>query len=309
MRVLIAEDDSVTRHQLEALLAKWGYEPVVCRDGEEAWRLLQGNDPPPLAIIDWIMPGIDGVRLCKQVRERGQEPYTYILLLTVKDRKEDVIEGLEAGADDYITKPFNAHELRVRLGCGKRVVELQRALIAAREELRAQATHDWLTGLWNRMAVLDVLNHELRRARRKGTSVAVIMADLDNLKPVNDTYGHLAGDAVLREVANRLRASVRGYDAVGRFGGDEFLVVLSECNTRMGLQLAYRMHESLCTPMGVPGAEVSVSASFGVAATEGKPIVSADALIKAADEALYRAKSKRHLPVRIEAADVVDEGI
>jgi|YNPNPStandDraft_1061719.scaffolds.fasta_scaffold01681_5 two-component system cell cycle response regulator len=294
MRVLIAEDDPVTRRELEVLLAQWGYEPIVCANGDAAWQILCSDDPPPMAVIDWIMPGIDGVKLCQQVREQRTEPYTYILLLTVKDRKEDVIQGLEAGADDYVTKPFNALELRARLNTGRRIVELQRELIAAREELRTQATHDWLTGLWNRKAVLDILERELNRAMRKETPVAVIMVDLDKFKPVNDTYGHLAGDSVLREAARRMRSAVRAYDAVGRFGGDEFLIVLSECDESNALRLAERLNSTLSEPFPLPNSDVCLhlGGSFGVATAYGSD-TTADELIRAADAALYRAKNSK----------------
>ena len=295
MRVLIAEDDPVTLRELEVLLAQWGYEPITCSNGEAAWQILCRDDPPPMAVIDWIMPGIDGVKLCQQVREQRSEPYTYIILLTVKDRKEDVIQGLEAGADDYVTKPFNALELRARLNTGRRIVELQRELIAAREELRMQATHDWLTGLWNRKAVLDILERELNRATRKETSVAVIMVDLDKFKPVNDTYGHLAGDSVLREAARRMRSAVRAYDAVGRFGGDEFLIVLSECDESSALRLAERLNIVLSEPFPLPNSDVCLhlGGSFGVATAFGISNTTADELIRAADAALYRAKNSK----------------
>ncbi|MGC8834996.1 MAG: GGDEF domain-containing response regulator [Armatimonadota bacterium] len=295
MRVLIAEDDPVTRRELEVLLTQWGYEPITCPNGETAWQILCRDDPPPMAVIDWVMPGIDGVELCQQVRELHTEPYTYILLLTVKDRKEDVIQGLEAGADDYVTKPFNALELRARLNTGRRIVELQKELIAAREELRTQATHDWLTGLWNRKAVLDILERELSRAARKETPVSVVMVDLDKFKPVNDTYGHLAGDTVLREAAKRMRLAVRAYDAVGRFGGDEFLIVLSECDESNALKLAERLSSALSEPFFLSNSDVHLhlGGSLGVATAYGASNTTADELIRAADAALYRAKNSK----------------
>src|SRR5919109_304538 len=182
VNVLIAEDDMVSRRLLEVTLTRWGYEVVVTRDGVEAWEVLQRPAPPPLAILDWMMPGMDGVEVCRKVRQRGQEPYIYLLLLTTKGRKENIIEGLDAGADDYLTKPFDPHELQVRLRTGMRIVTLQAELIEARETLRIQASHDSLTGVWNRRAILERLGNELARAGREGTPVAVGLGPLGPFK-------------------------------------------------------------------------------------------------------------------------------
>jgi len=164
MRILIADDSVVSRHLLEATLRKWGYEVVVADDGLEAWNVLQGENPPRLAILDWVMPGLTGPEVCSRVRESSRNKdldYTYIVLLSSKSQREDLIEGLEAGADDYLTKPFDQHELKVRLRAGTRIIDLQRELVSAREELREQATKDFLTRIWNRSSILDVLNREL----------------------------------------------------------------------------------------------------------------------------------------------------
>lgn len=289
MRVLIADDDSVSRHLLEVLLLKWGYEVVLASDGAEAWRELQKDNAPRLALLDWMMPGTSGVELCRRIRERAREPYTYVLLVTAKGRKQDILEGLDSGADDYLTKPLDSHELRARLRAGIRIVELQEQLIAAREQLRAAATRDPMTETWNRAAILEILERELARADRQGSSLTVIMADLDHFKRINDTYGHLAGDAVLREVARRIRAAVRVYDSVGRYGGEEFLIVAPGSDTVSGLKLAERLKTCI-------GGEVvdifegtfPISMSFGVAAnSEAKKAL---ALVRAADAALYHAK-------------------
>jgi PleD family two-component response regulator len=217
---------------LDATLRKWGYEVVVACDGVEAWKVLSEDDAPRLAILDWVMPGMTGPEVCRNVRElaRDKENYTYILLLTSKSLKEDLIEGLEAGADDYITKPFDQHELKVRLRAGTRIIDLQRELIEAREELRDQATRDFLTRIWNRSSVLDTLHRELDRGKRDNKPVGVVLADLDHFKLVNDTYGHFAGDAVLREFARRMQISMRSYDTIGRYGGEEFLIILPGCD-------------------------------------------------------------------------------
>ncbi len=290
MRILVAEDDPLSRHLLEAFLVKWGYEVIVAADGVEARRVLQHDNAPNLALLDWMMPGTDGVEICREVRKRAAEPYTYILLVTAKGQKQDILEGLEAGADDYLAKPFDPQELRARLRVGRRILELQEQLIQAREELRAQATHDPLTGLWNRTAILETLQRELDRAERQRTPVAVFMADLDHFKQINDTYGHLAGDAVLREVSRRMRTTIRSYDAIGRYGGEEFLIVTPGCDVTTALKLAERVRSCVSRePIDVAGGTFSATLSLGVAASSEAG--DADQLVRDADAALYRAKN------------------
>jgi len=219
MKVLAAEDNPIFQSMLANMLTKWGYMPVVARDGNEAWEALQQPDCPQLAILDWMMPGLNGVDICRGVRAAGREPYVYILLLTARTDSQDLVEGMEAGADDYLTKPFQAHELRVRLRAGRRILDLQQQLLAAREALREQATHDGLTGLLNRNSILAILDKELARASREDQPLSVLMVDLDRFKLINDTHGHAAGDTVLCEAARRMRESMRNYESVGRYGG------------------------------------------------------------------------------------------
>src|SRR5579862_1794375 len=246
MRILIADDSIVSRHLLDATLRKWGYEVVAACDGVEAWNILQAPDAPSLAILDWVMPGMTGPEVCRKVREHAkdskeQECYTYILLLTSKSLKEDLIEGMESGADDYVTKPFDQHELKVRLRAGTRIIDLEHQLVAAREELREQATKDFLTRIWNRSSILDIFQRELTRGAREQRPVGVVLADLDHFKTINDTYGHFAGDAVLREFTRRILSSMRPYDAIGRYGGEEFLMVLPGCDEDAAMAQAERM--------------------------------------------------------------------
>ena len=291
MKVLIAEDDTVSRRLLEAMLTRWGYEVAVTRDGAEAWEALQEPDAPVLAILDWMMPGMDGVEVCRKVRQRGREPYIYLLLLTTKGRKENIVEGLDAGADDYLTKPFDPHELQVRLRTGKRIVTLQAELIEAREALRIQATHDPLTGVWNRGAIIEMFGSELARSRREDLLVAVAIADLDHFKRINDTYGHMVGDTALCEAVSRMRTLLRPYDAIGRYGGEEFLIVLPGCTSQDAFRLAERLRIGVGQePVKIPGGAIDVTGSLGVAASDMIAIPDATALIRAADTALYRAK-------------------
>ena len=300
MRILIADDSIVSRHLLEATLRKWGYDVVVACDGAEALRLLQEPDAPALAILDWVMPGVTGPDVCRQIRQQGRDQYTYILLLTSKSLKEDLIAGMEAGADDYVTKPFDQHELKVRLRAGTRIVELQTELLATRESLREQATKDFLTRIWNRSSVLEIFERELARSQREQRPLGVILADIDHFKKVNDTHGHFAGDAMLRETARRMQSSVRPYDSVGRYGGEEFLIILPGCDlANAGLQ-GERLRQVLRSDgMSLGDVTEMLTCSFGVTAyippdPGGDPALAAtpEMLIRVADDALYAAKNQ-----------------
>lgn len=291
MRILLAEDDLITRKLLQAQLAKWGHEVIVCSDGAEAWKILQGDDPPKLVIVDWMMPVMDGVTLCREIRKDGKRPYTYIILLTAKNRKEDVVEGLESGADDYVIKPFDTHELRVRVRAGSRIVQLQEDLMAALSASEFQATHDPLTGLWNRRAILEILHRELDRSSREEASLGLVMLDLDHFKQVNDVHGHQVGDAILHEVAQLMLASLRSYDSAGRYGGEEFVMVLPGCDAQEAKAIAERLRLlSASNTIETADGPLSVTISSGVASTDGSGAWGIESLIKAADEALYCAK-------------------
>jgi two-component system, cell cycle response regulator len=292
LRILLAEDDLITRKLVQSHLVKWGHEVIVCSDGAEAWRILQGDDPPKLVIVDWMMPEMDGISLCRQIRGNGKRAYTYVILLTARNKREDVVEGLEAGADDYVIKPFDTHELRVRVRAGSRIVQLQQDLIDALSASEFQATHDPLTGLWNRRAILEILQRELDRSRREAAPLGLIMLDLDHFKEINDSYGHQTGDEVLREVGRIMASSLRSYDSAGRYGGEEFLMVLPGCGVEDSRVIAERLRlSSSDNPIEIPGSALMVTISLGVATTEGSKEWDTGSLIKAADEALYRAKS------------------
>ena len=289
MKVLIAEDDAVSRRVLEVFLYKLGYEVVVTTNGAEALEALQKPASPRIAILDWMMPGTDGLEVCRQLRQRSAEAYVYVLLVTAKTQQQDIIEGLEGGADDYLTKPYNIHELRARLRAGLRVVELQRQLMESRDGFQFQAIHDFLTGLLNRQGILGRLDAELARAVREKNSVGIVMADLDHFRKINDTHGHLAGDAVLREAANRLRAAVRAYDHVGRYGGEEFLAVLPGCSEEGLLRQAERLRACVSeSPIVTPEAPLQITLSLGVRCAA--PGETQTDVLRSADEALYRAK-------------------
>ena len=289
-RILIAEDEPLSRRMLEITLSRWGFEVVMVADGLAAWAVLQQPDAPRLALLDWRMPGLDGVELCRRLRAREGE-YTYILLLTSHSTVDQVVLGLEAGADDYVVKPFVQRELQARLRAGARVLALQSDLVAAREELRRQATIDPLTEVMNRRALIPALERDLARALRDRTELSVLMVDVDRFKAVNDEHGHVAGDAVLREVARRLSAMLRAGDLVGRYGGEEFLILLPCCPAREAVLVAERLRAAISSaPIDTEQGPVRVTASFGAAALAPSR-KTALAMVAAADEALYKAKA------------------
>ena len=293
MKILVADDSAVSRRALESLLSGWGYNVIVAESGTEAWEILQQADSPRLAILDWMMPGMSGPDVCRQVRAAMRPYYTYLILVTSRSEKGDVVAGVGSGADDYLVKPFDAGELRVRLGTGMRILRLESELLAAQEALRDQATRDALTKIWNRRAILEILERELARCTREKQPLGIVMADVDHFKEVNDQYGHLAGDIVLQDVAHRMQNSVRPYDAVGRYGGEEFLLVLPGCDRDAVFGKAERIRSSLeDTGVGFSGNNISLAASFGVTSVFECRNCSASAVIRTADEALYQAKQR-----------------
>jgi diguanylate cyclase (GGDEF)-like protein len=290
-RILIAEDDPISRRMLEAFLVKSGFQVMTASDGLEALRILEREDAPTLAVLDWMMPGLEGPQVCQRVREHLDRPYVYILLLTARSQKGDLLRGLESGADDYLTKPFDAQELRARLHVGRRILDLQDGLIAAREELRFRATHDLLTGIWNRGSALDAINREKSRQVREGGSFGVILIDVDHFKQVNDTYGHLCGDEVLKEAAARMGHCVRPYDTLGRYGGEEFLVVAPSSDIQGALVVAERIRQLIdSAPINTAAGPVRITVSCGISASVAGNMLDSQALLHTADEALYRAK-------------------
>jgi two-component system cell cycle response regulator len=289
MRILIAEDDPVSRRLLEGTLTRLGHEVVAVGDGTAAVEQLMRADGPRLAILDWMMPGLDGLEVCRAVRTRVA-PYVYVILLTARDRHSDLVEALDAEADDFLTKPFDAVELRARLRSGVRVLEVQERLLETQGALAFEASHDRLTGLFNRGRIVDHLRAELNRSARSGESLAVVMVDIDHFKRINDGHGHAAGDRVLRHAATRLRSVLRSYDAIGRYGGEEFLIVLPGTNADQAREVAERARVAVSEPLEDDPLPVTVTASAGVSWT-GWAGRDADVLMQCADEALYRAKA------------------
>lgn len=290
-KILIAEDDPVSRRLLEVFLTRWGYQVEVATSGTQALELLEQVDAPRLAVLDWMMPGLEGVQVCRKIRERKDRPYTYILLLSARGQKEDMLVGLGSGADDYLTKPFDAQELRARLHVGRRILQLQDGLMAAGEELLFRATHDSLTGIFNRGMVLDALRRERSRQVRGGGSFGIILLDVDHFKYVNDTHGHQCGDAVLQEVTRIMTASVRAYDTVGRYGGEEFLIVVPTADAASVFGLSERIRHTIeSKPVATDAGEISITVSLGLAVSSEVAPLDPEIMLSTADTALYRAK-------------------
>ncbi len=278
---------------LEKTLERAGYEVTAVSDGRKAVEELCRPEGPRLALLDWVMPQLDGPAVCRTVRRKRSQRHVYLMLLTSKNSKEEIVEGLESGADDYLIKPFDPGELKARLRTGRRILELEDNLLEAREDMRYKATHDSLTSLLNRGTILELLAGELNRKQRDKHSISIALGDLDHFKLVNDTYGHIVGDEVLREVARRMLGSVRSYDFVGRYGGEEFLVVLNNC---CAVETAVDRVEALRKAIGdVPirttQGPIPITMSLGVSVSRPSDALPIEEVLCEADGALYAAKS------------------
>ena len=293
MKLVIAEDDPTSRAMLQAVSSQWGYEPLLAEDGNAAWDLLHQEDPPRLLILDWEMPNLDGVALCARIREVQTTDPPFIILLTARDKPIDVVTALDAGANDYIIKPFEPIELKARLEVGRRMLNLQSRMAQAHLKLAYQATHDPLTNLLNRRAIMSALELEMDRAGRQMYPLAVGMCDIDHFKKINDEHGHLVGDEVLKEVSRRISSALRPYDPIGRYGGEEFLILLNSCGLQVTPPFERLLEAVGGTPIIAHNVECRVTLSCGVAVFE-PPQDHRDgtALLAAADLALYKAKDE-----------------
>jgi two-component system cell cycle response regulator len=290
MKILVAEDSATSRLLLERELTLWGYDVIEAKDGTEAWKVLQRDDAPRLVILDWMMPGLDGVDICELVRERDTEQPPYIILLTALGDKQDLVTGLRAGADDFLHKPFNSDELRARLEVGRRFVELYERLADAQRRLEAQAHTDALTGVPNRRAILERLEIESAAAGFSGAKLSVGLFDVDWFKRVNDTYGHAAGDAVLQQMTERVMGMLTAGDMLGRVGGEEFLIVMPGAGEVQALSFLEHVRVAIeATPFAIEDGEITVTVSVGGVTGRDQR---ADELIAWADTALYEAKER-----------------
>ena len=293
MKILIAEDDNVTRHILEKSVTEMDFEVVSCKNGHDAWKILQSENPPHLLILDWMMPGMDGLEICRKVREQAKEPYTFILLLTSKGEQDDFVKGMEAGADDYVVKPFNHNDLRVRLKAGRRIVELNEELLYVRDNLEKQATHDKLTGLYNRHFMVEILEKEFSRALRHQSDLSCLLLDLDNFKDVNDTFGHTFGDLVLREFSAGLDQNIRKSDISIRYGGEEFMVLLPNTGIAGAQNIAEKIRATCEKKRYDDGHNsTTVTVSIGIASIKQHQLIDDKEIVACADKALYRSKAE-----------------
>ena len=304
-RILLVDDEPTQRLIVARLLKRAGYEVETAGNGREALAKIE-TGVFQLMITDWEMPEMDGIALCSAVRKSEAQAYIYTILLTARDSIENVVAGLQAGADDYLTKPVIEPELIARLNAGKRIVTLERSLRAANEENRRLSIIDPLTGAHNRRSLMEQLPREIERASRYGRTLAVIMCDVDHFKNINDTYGHQVGDEVLKWFVTRLQKGVRACDWVARYGGEEFLIVLPETNVSNAATAAEHLREQIASmACVVNGKEYSVTASFGVAGWKGNAPLSAslDVLIGRCDAGVYASKAAGRNKVTVEELD------
>jgi len=297
VRILIADDDPITTAILTNALQRLGMQVTVAHDGDLAWQILNSLQPPAVALLDWMMPNLDGLELCRRIRSTQRLAGTYVILVTGRDSKEDLVAGLGAGADDYMTKPLNMAELHARLGVAIRVAQLQQTLAQNVRELRSTRDHlallastDALTGVYTRRWWFDNAEKEFSRARRYNRTFSLLMADLDWFKQINDSYGHETGDRVLNQFGEMLRVTCRQSDVIGRLGGEEFAMLLPETSADAAQHLAARLTEA-CRSMRVNTRTGDAHCSCSIGVTELRTDDERlDLVMTRADQALYAAK-------------------
>lgn len=300
MLILIVEDDPISGKLLKRMLESWGHEVLMAEDGDEAWNIVQSRKVK-FVIADWLMPGMDGVTLCRKIRSSEDAGYIYFILLTSKDKKEDIITGLDAGADDYVIKPFERGELKVRVRAGERILNLERELNEQNEKLNRLNTKleglirlDPLMNIGNRRYFYETIDKVHQHARRYAKGYGIIMCDIDNFKSFNDIYGHLGGDGILKMVADATRKSVRASDHIFRFGGEEIVIVLPEQDLESTTLVADKIRGNVeALDIQHKGSSRGVlTISCGAAAFDGSnPDLRWETVLDLADRALYQAKS------------------
>ena len=287
MNVLVSEDQPPNALIIRRMLEQMGHHVEVAPDGEQAWSVLQAREIP-LLISDWMMPRLDGLSLCRRLRASRRARYTYVLLVTSYHRQSDRLEALRAGADNFLAKPWNAEELAVHVEIACRILAVHAELARQNQRLEELAAHDGLTGLKNRRALFDELDHAARQATRGCPPYALILLDVDHFKAYNDTYGHLEGDEVLRTVARTLRANVRDTPRIARYGGEEFVVLLDSADLQAAFAVAERIRVAVAETRWPRG---PITVSLGVAGADPASPAAIRALLGQADQALYRAKN------------------
>lgn len=298
-RVLVVEDSAAQADWLGKVLAREGYQVQVARDGSEAIRRVR-SDPPDLVLLDMILPDMDGLEVLRILKAGTDGEFVPIILLSVKADLDSRVAGLRIGADDFLAKPFADAEIQARSAAMLRIKSLQDQLRAAKAQLEKLSVTDGLTGLYNHRHFEERLHEEFRRGHRYSDPVALIMLDLDHFKSINDRFGHPFGDRVLRGTAELLSTSIRDPDICARYGGEEFAIILPKAQLQGALVVAERIHREMgrksypvhSDPPGAQGADVRVTASLGIAFYPSREVTTPEALVKFADEALYRAKSE-----------------
>lgn len=300
MKVLVVDSDAESGKSLQETLDGWGYFVSHAADAAEALATFRRETPPALVILGALGDGSAAKQLCRDIREFGEKPYVYVLLLARKGESKFILEVMEAGADDYLTTPYDELELKARLRAGKRILDLREELQRAQATIGYQAYHDPLTGLWNRGAIMDALERELARVRREKSPVGLLMVSIDGLKDINDKYGHMAGDAAIRATARELRASLRPYDALGRYGGEAFMMIVTGCDSQSALKQAERFHGALqgktvdISQWGkfVTGKDAALPIHHSVGVLSGTGEHDSETLLRALESALRKAKSE-----------------
>lgn len=290
MKVLIADDSPTARFALRKNLTSWGYEVVEASEGKKAWSLLNEADPPRIAVLDWMMPGLDGVEICRKLRERANGPFVYTILLTSKNEQEDLVYGLENGAHNFQSKPYSPIELRSHINVGKRLVESDDKIKEYAEEMERLATTDSLTGIFNRRHFLELGEKEMSRTQRYFRPMSVLLIDVDHFKNINDTFGHAAGDKTLKILTETCINALRENDLFGRLGGEEFAVILPENDEKCAADVAERLRKTMEElKITIDDKMIRFTISIGVAShrTNDKSI---ENILKRADDALYKAK-------------------
>jgi diguanylate cyclase (GGDEF)-like protein len=304
MEILIAEDEETSRTMLEEILTEWGHTVTSCCDGDQAWAAFRETDAPQLALLDLMMPGMDGLTLCREVRGRKRRDPPYLIMVSARDKREDTIRGLDAGANDYITKPYDVGELQARINVGRRMIELQNELRErgenlkkANEELRLLSLTDPLTGAYNPDYLSDWLPHDVKRSMQYNHPLSIVLCDIDDFKKVNEDFGHLTGDRVLIEFVKCISGAIRkDVDWVVRYGGEEFMIILPETDCESARIFSEKLRDKIShTVTKVKGKKVRITASFGVTGFGGDTPdveISPEGMIALAEACLSQAQGR-----------------